>query len=124
MKKVVKSIAALNSQALSEGATVTNKSGQKFNAGGKKSKVVKKAVPKKKQEASKPEQAAIIAEAVEKQTSELKTVLESLKEQMAAIKLDHPEPITAWDFEFIRNSHGITYVKARVPNLHLPRTIN
>ena len=114
MKKTVKSRADLNKTALKTGATITSKGGARFNSGAKKSKVIKKAIPKKKE--VKPEQSLLIAQAVEKQTSELRMLLEGLKEQMAAIKIDHPEPITAWDFDLIRNKDGsVKTIQARVP---------
>ena len=123
MKKVIKSRALLNSKALSNGGVITDKAGKKFNASGKKSTVVKNAAPKKK--AAEPNHALIITEAVEKQTSELKQVIESLKDQMNAIKLDYPEPITAWDFEFIRNSDGsLKYIQARTLDTAISRVIN
>lgn len=125
MKKVVKSRADLNAKALHNGGTVTNKSGQRFNASGKKKQIIKKAAPKKKVEAPKPDTSALAVEAIERQTAELKLVLEGLKEQMAAIKLEHPEPITAWDIIPIRNKDLIIEkIELRVPDLYLPRTIN
>lgn len=113
MKKTVKSITELNRQALTDGATVTNKSGRRFNASGKKSVPAKRIAPKKKIE--KPDPSAVITDAVERQTSELKAILESLVMQMAEIKSNYPGPITAWDFKIIRENDRISDIQARVP---------
>lgn len=111
MKKTVKSKSELNARAMQNGATVTSKSGKKFNASGSKKPVVKKIAPKKAAPVQQV-QDSIIADAVEKQTSELRMVLEGLKEQMAAIKLEHPEQITDWDFHVTRDGKGEMHIKA------------
>ena len=109
MKKVIKSRAALNARALHNGATVTNKPESKKHPG-------KKTALKKKQETPKLDTSTLVAEAVEKQTSELRMLLEGLKEQMATIKLQYPDPITSWDFNLVRNIDGsVKTIEARVP---------
>ena len=135
MRKVVKSRADLNAVALRNGATITDQSGQRFNVAGTKSKAIKKAQTKKEIKhteiikepvivASMPDNSMLIADAVERQTLEFKAALESLKEQMTMIKLDHPEPITAWDFKVTKNNDGSLDIKARVPDIAISRVIN
>ena len=136
MRKTVKSRADLNAMALNDGAMVTDKSGNRFNVAGKKSKAIKKVEPEKKVEPPKiiketviiekpaPDNSMVIADAVEKQTSELKSALEALKDQMTSIKLDHPEPITAWDFKVTINNDGSMDIQARVPDMAISRVIN
>ena len=114
MKKTVKSRADLNKTALKTGATITSKGGARFNSGAKKSKVIKK--PSVKKKIVKPDQSTLIAEAVDKNTSELRYVIEELRQQISQIRLESPGPVLAWDFDFIRNQDGsIKTLQARVP---------
>lgn len=123
MIKTIKSKSALNRKALANGATVKSKSGATFNAGAKKRSVVaKKTVAKRVIE--KPDNSIVITAAVEKQTAQLMMALEKLTIQMAEIKSQYKEPITAWDFKIIHNDDGTTDIQARVPDLAISRVIN
>lgn len=123
MIKTIKSKSALNRKALESGATVKSKSGATFNAGAKKRSVVaKKKVTK--QAAEKQDNSIAVTAVVEKQTAQLMMALEKLTIQMAEIKSQYKEPITAWDFKVKKNDDGTIDIKARVPNMTVSRVIN
>ena len=115
--KSVKDTAALNALALKTGAKVTSDSGQTFNT------EKKKAVPQKKLEpmvpmapmpkptvAPKPEKPDLgsvkVAETIVEVGRTNATMLEQIRDQISNIQMTSADPITRWEFEFIRDDKG------------------
>jgi len=110
--KSVKSKRVLNKMALAAGASVTDERGAKFNT------AKKVAAPRKRleknQETPPPKPTGpdpgsrLVAEKIEAGNKGIVMMLAELKEQMSEIQMQAYEPITDWDFEFIRDDRGYT----------------
>lgn len=123
MKKKITSKADLNAMALKSGASVTNSDGKTFNSG--KKTAVKRPVieespaPKKMEKAVKPEKpvpplnpeaadegSKMVAESLNSMSKANVLMLAELKSQIAAIQFSAAQPITDWEFDFIRDDKG------------------
>lgn len=113
--KTVKDPAALNALALKTGATVTDDSGKSFNTQKRKAVAPKKLepevpLPKPKPEPPKPvgpDTGSIkVSEAIIDAGKTNVQMLEQIKQGIADIKMSAAEPITHWEFDFIRDSKG------------------
>lgn len=128
MKKKIASKADLTDLAMKTGATVTSEGGQKFNTAKKKAakrkpepkpveepkKVLEKAAPKPKIEKPKPplnpetpdKGSILVAETMAEMSKANVMMLAELKSQIAAIQFNAAQPITDWEFDFIRDDKG------------------
>lgn len=115
--KSVKDPAALKALALKSGATVTDDSGGSFNTKKRKAVEPKRLepevpLPKPKPEPPKPvgpDTGSIkVSEAIIDAGKTNVKMLEQIKQGIADIKMSAVEPITHWEFEFIRDSKGYT----------------
>lgn len=123
MKKKLSSKSDLNAMALKSGASVTNSAGKTFNSS-KKTAVKRPAVeepiaPKKLEKAVKPEKPApplnpetadegskVVAESIDSMSKANVMMLAELKKQIAAIQFNAAQPVTDWEFDFIRDDKG------------------
>jgi len=123
MKKKIQSKAALHKQALKSGAMVTDGKGKKFNSG-KKTAVKRPTIeeppaPKKLEPIVKPEKpvpplnpekadegSKMVAESLNSMSKANVMMLAELKNQIAAIQVNAAQPITDWEFDFIRDDKG------------------
>ena len=123
MKKKISSKADLNAIALKSGASVTSSTGQTFNSG-KKTAVKRPAIeeppaPKKLEKAVVPEKpipplnqekadegSKMVAESLNSMSKANVMMLAELKSQIAAIQFNAAQPITDWEFDFIRDDKG------------------
>jgi len=123
MKKKISTKADLNAMALKSGASVTNGDGKTFNSG-KKTAVKRPAieeppVPKKLEKAIKPEKptpplnpetadegSKIVAESINSMSKANVMMIAELQKQIAAIQFNAAQPITDWEFDFIRDDKG------------------
>jgi hypothetical protein len=112
--KTVKDPAALKQMALKSGAKVSDGSGNQFNTS-----KVKAAAPKRMEPevpmpeptvAPKPEKpdagSMKVAETIVDVGKSNATMLEQIKDQIANIQMKAAEPITHWEFDFIRDDKG------------------
>jgi len=123
MKKKISSKLDLNATALKSGASVTNGDGKTFNSG--KKTAVKRPIaeeppePKKLEKAVKlekpmpplnPEAAdegsKMVAESLNSMSKANVMMLAELKSQIAAIQFNAAQPVTDWEFDFIRDDKG------------------
>jgi len=113
--KILKSKSELNKMALSSGASVTDKSGARFNAAKKTAQPVKRlesksAVKETEQTPTPPPitdtGSMAIAKAIEAAAIRTSKLINDLGKQMGEIQMQAYEPITEWDFEFVRDSEG------------------
>ena len=114
--KTVKSKSDLNRMALTAGATVTGKSGSKFNSTKQQSKPVPrleknpdaKRIPKAPEpKPTGPDPGSrLVSESVQAAAKANVMMLAELKEQMQSFQAQSYEPITDWDFEFVRDDKG------------------
>ena len=123
MKKKISSKSDLNAMALKSGASVTNSDGKTFNSG-KKTAVKRPAIeeppaPARMEKAVKPEKptpplnpseadegSKMVAESLNSMSKANVMMLAELKSQIAAIQFSAAQPITDWEFDFIRNDKG------------------
>jgi len=126
MKKKISSKADLNAMALKSGASVTDTTGKTFNSG-KKTAIKRPTIeeppaPKKMEKAVKPEKPAkpvpplnpekadegskMVAESLNSMSKANVMMLAELKKQIAAIQFNAAQPITDWEFDFIRDDKG------------------
>jgi hypothetical protein len=112
--KTVKDTAALNALALKSGATVTG-GGQKFNTSKKKAVPTKKLEPAVPMPAPKPEPPpppvpdptmVKVSENVIEASKANVMMLAELKQQISEIQLMSADPVTRWEFDFIRDDKG------------------
>jgi hypothetical protein len=110
----VKDPAALNALALKSGATVTS-DGQKFNTSKAKGVPQKKLEPAVPMPAPKPEPPSPpvpdptmvkVAENVIEAGKANVMMLAELKQQISEIQLMSADPVTRWEFDFIRDDKG------------------
>lgn len=123
MKKKISSKADLNAMALKSGASVTDGGGKTFNSG--KKTAIKRPVieeppaPKKLEPVVKPEKpvpplnpekadegSKMVAESLNSMSKANVMMLAELKSQIAAIQFNAAQPITDWEFDFIRDDKG------------------
>ena len=114
--KTVKSKSDLNRMALAAGATVTGKGGSKFNSTKQQSKPIPRLEknPDAKQIPKAPEPKPIgpdpgsrlVVESVQAAAKANLMMLAELKEQMQRFQGQSHEPITDWEFEFVRDDKG------------------
>ena len=126
MKKKIASKENLKSMALETGAMVTDSTGKKFNAGKKtavkkpvieeeevkpvetlEKPVLKKAEPKQPPKPTGPDAGSkLVAETMVSMSRANVLMLAELKSQIAAIQFNAAQPITDWEFDFIRDDKG------------------
>jgi hypothetical protein len=112
--KTVKSNADLNKMALRTGARVEDESGNQFNTEKKKAVAPRRMEPEVPLEApppppkpEKPDLGSVkVAETIVDASRTSATMLQQIKEQISKIQLTAPEPITHWEFDFIRDDKG------------------
>jgi len=126
--KTVKTAGELQKYALKEGAEITNESGKKFNAGGKK--IEKKSIPRpstpKKIEPEKPSAGeALLAKTIEDVSVNTAKILEGIQKQISEIQFNAAEPITEWVFDIVRNNDEFLSLKQITAKAVMPkRTLN
>ena len=112
--KTVKDRSALNKMALKSGAKVTGESGGQFNTAKKKAAAPRRLEPEvpleKPTPAPKPAPpdagSVKVAQTIVDAGKTNATMLLQIKEQIAKIQMNAPEPITHWEFQFIRDDKG------------------
>ena len=115
LTKKVKTTAALNDLALSKGASVQAPGGQQFNTEKKRASKPKrleknpeaKQIPKPPAPPPGPDPGMkMISDKIVDVGQTTATMLEQIREQIAGIQMNAPEPITNWAFDFIRDDKG------------------
>jgi len=123
MKKKIQSKAALHEQALKSGAMVTDEKGKNFNSqkktATKRPKPEEPPAPKKLEKAVKPEKpiaplnpstadegSKMVVDSLEAMSKANALMMAELIQQISAIKFNASQPITDWEFDFIRDNKG------------------
>ena len=112
--KTVKDPAALNALALKTGAKVTDGSGTQFNTSQVKAEPQRRLEPEvplpAPTVAPKPEKPDLgsvkVAETIVEVSRTNATMLEQIRDQISKIQMTSADPITRWEFEFIRDDKG------------------
>jgi len=112
--KTVKTTSDLNKMALRTGARVEDESGNQFNTEKKKAVPPKRLEPEVPLEApppppkpEKPDLGSVkVAETIVDASRTTATMLQQIKEEIANVQLTAPEPITHWEFTFVRDTKG------------------
>ena len=114
--KTLKSKKELNKMALASGASVADESGARFNTAKKIASPVKRlekasAVKEVEQTPETPPPISdsgsmAIAQAIEGAAKTTSQMISDLGKQMGEIQMQAYEPITEWEFDFIRDSNG------------------
>jgi len=123
MKKKITSKENLKDMALNSGATITDSKGKTFNSTKKQAikrpKPAEPETPKKLEKAEpapKPEPplnpetadegSKMVAESLNTMSKANVMMLAELKSQIAAIQFNAAQPVTDWEFDFIRDDKG------------------
>jgi hypothetical protein len=115
LTKKVKTTRDLNEMALTKGATVKGKGGQQFNTEQKQATKPRrlepnpdaKQIPQPPAPPPGPDPGAkLIAEKIGDIGSSNAKMLQEIKEQISRIQMTAAEPITHWNFDFIRDDKG------------------
>jgi hypothetical protein len=112
--KTIKDPAALNKMALKTGAKVNSESGQQFNTTGVKAEPprtlepdVPYEPPPPPPEPEKPDLGSVkLSETIVDAGNRNATMLQQIRDEIAKIQFTAAEPITHWEFTFLRDDKG------------------